>query len=273
MDKLVPAIGAAIVGILVGRQQGKGGAKGHREVPSGHVGDTWESSGLKTLPNLEKPIELYSIATPNGQKVGICLEEMGLSYNANLINIMKSEQLTPEFLKISPNNKIPAIVNPNTPSGEPLSIFESGAIMIHLADITGKFLPRDKEKRYTTLQWLFWQVGGVGPMFGQFGVYFKYARGICTDPYPLERTTKEVKRLLGVLDRALEGKEYVAGDYSIADMAIFPWVEALDIAYGARDHLELDRFHNVMSWRARVKARPAVQRGLAVNPFPKNTPS
>ena len=161
-------------------------------------------------------IQLYSLATPNGQKASIMLEETGIEYDAHMINIMKDDQFTPEYVAINPNSKIPSIVDPDGPGGKPISIMESGAILIYVAEKSGKFLPTDPRLRNETLQWLFFQVGHVGPMFGQFGHFFKFAKDNCDHPYPVERYTKETKRLLRVLDDRLEGREYLVGDeYSI----------------------------------------------------------
>eukprot|EP00898_Chlorokybus_atmophyticus_P000426 jgi/Chlat1/1384/Chrsp12S02050 len=233
------------------------------------------SSTIATSPvqqqqkGFKRPIQLFSIATPNGQKVAIALEEMGIPYEPHLVNITKGEQRHPDFLKISPNNKIPAITDPDGPGGKPISIFESGAILVYLADKAGKFLPKDARKRSDTMQWLFWQVGGVGPCFGQFGVYFKYARGSVLDTYPREKATLEVQRLLGVLDRRLsDGRDYIVGEYTIADMATYPWLVALDEPYGATQELRLTSYVYVMRWVERMRSRPAVVRGMGVTPFP-----
>ncbi|CAI7842570.1 unnamed protein product [Closterium sp. NIES-53] len=181
-------------------------------------------------------VQLYSLATPNGQKVSIALEEMEIPYDAHTINIMKDEQFTPEFIAINPNSKIPAIVDPmGAPDGTPLKIFESGAILLYLAEKSGKFLPQDAVQRWETLSWLFFQMGGVGPMFGQFGHFFKYARDKCDHPYPTERYTNEARRLLGVLEKRLEGREFlIDAGYTIADMATFPWVICLKVGAGVR---------------------------------------
>lgn len=210
-------------------------------------------------------IQLYSMATPNGQKASIALEEMGLPYEAHFIDIRKGDQFTPEFLAINPNNKIPAIVDPDGPGGKPITLFESGAILIYLAEKSGKLLPADPRLRYETLQWLFLQVGGIGPMFGQFGHFYKFAREQCEHPYPLERYTNESKRLLGVLEKRLEGREYLVDEqYTIADIATFPWVGCLERIYDAREQLELEGFPNVLSWHERCAGRPAAKRGAVV---------
>lgn len=207
-------------------------------------------------------IQLYSLATPNGQKVAIALEEMELPYDAHKVDIMAGDQFTDDFKKINPNSKIPAILDGDLP------IMESGAILLHLAEKTGKFLPKDPIGRSKTLQWLFFQVGGPGPMFGQFGHFFKYAKDKCDHEYPVTRYTNEAKRLLNVIDKQLDGKDWLMGDeYTIADMALAPWIVALDKAYGAKEQLELDTYKNVSTWVSRFLDRPAVKRGLKVTPF------
>ncbi|WED24534.1 glutathione binding-like protein [Vibrio sp. JC009] len=210
-------------------------------------------------------IQLYSLATPNGQKVGIALEEMGLDYEAHTIDIRNGDQFTEEFIKINPNSKIPAIVDTTGNNGEPLAIMESGAILLHLAEKTGKFLPEDAAKRSHTLQWLFWQMGGLGPMFGQFGHFTKFAPQEFDLSYGQDRYTKETKRLLAVLDKQLEGKEFVIGDeLTIADFSILPWIVCLDRFYGAKETLELNSYQNVTRWTEALLARPGFQKGMAV---------
>lgn len=210
-------------------------------------------------------IDLYSLATPNGQKVSIALEEMELPYKAHLVDIMKGDQFKPEFVAINPNSKIPAIVDPSGPDGKPFSVFESGAILVYLARKSGRFLSKDARLESETLQWLFFQVGGVGPMFGQFGHFYKYAGPKCDHPYPVERYKGETKRLLKVLDTRLEGREYLVGDaYSIADMATMPWVHGVSAFYKADDVLDLKSFKNVKAWTERLIARPATARGMKV---------
>ena len=209
-------------------------------------------------------IELYSLATPNGQKIGIALEEMGIEYNAHRIDITKGEQFKEDFLKIAPNNKIPAIVD----TDNNLSLFESGAILQYLADKSGKFIPaRGTNDYYTCLQWLTWQVAGLGPMTGQIGYFYKY----CPEVIPLgrERYLKETQRLWRVLEKQLEGKQYVIGDeYTIADMAIFPWLRVFHY-YGQEviDSFPLDSYPNIKKYIERIEARPAVQKGLKVTPM------
>eukprot|EP01012_Entosiphon_sulcatum_P051640 TRINITY_DN7091_c0_g1_i7.p2 TRINITY_DN7091_c0_g1~~TRINITY_DN7091_c0_g1_i7.p2 ORF type:complete len:224 (-),score=39.38 TRINITY_DN7091_c0_g1_i7:1284-1955(-) len=216
----------------------------------------------------DKPIQLYSLATPNGQKVGIFLEESGLPYEAHTINILTGVQKEPAFTAINPNGRIPAIVDPTGAGGEPLQVFESGAILLHLAEKTGQFLPTDPRKRSEAIQWLFWQMAGVGPMFGQLGHFHKYAplSGEHNE-YGIKRYMNETKRLLEVLDKRLEGRDFVVDEYSIADMALYPWVRGLDAFYGLGELLGAHT--NVQSWCARIADRPAVQRGLTVCSFPE----
>ena len=200
-------------------------------------------------------IDLYYWTTPNGHKITICLEETGLPYKVHPINIGKGEQFDPEFLKIAPNNRIPAIVDNEVGA---LSIFESGAILQYLAEKTGKFLPKDEVVgRYQVLQWLNWQMGGLGPMLGQNHHFTQYASEKV--PYAIERYVKETARLYGVLDKQLQGREYIAGDYSIADMACYPWI----VPYEAQGQ-NLNDFPNVKGWFERVRSRPAVQKAYAV---------
>ncbi len=203
-------------------------------------------------------IDLYSWNTSNGRKISIMLEELGLEYRFHPINISKGEQFDPEFLKVSPNNRIPAIVDSDGPDGEPISLFESGAILIYLGDKTGSPLwPKEPRKRYEVLQWLMWQMGGIGPMQGQAHHFRRAAKE--NVPYGIERYTEETYRLYGVLDRQLEGKDFVCGDMSIADVAIYPWTarwEWIDLPW--------DRFPNVKRWFDGMSARPAVQKGLTV---------
>lgn len=203
-------------------------------------------------------IDLFFWPTPNGYKISIALEEMGLPYTLKPVNIGRGDQFKPEFLAISPNNRMPAIVD-HAPAdgGKSLSVFESGAILVYLAEKTGRFLPADVRGRTLVLEWLAWQVAGVGPMFGQAGHFVNYAPEKV--PYGIDRYTKEVHRLLGVLDHRLRGRDFVAGDYSIADMAIFPWVR---IAKGLS--VPTDEFPEVTRWRATLAARPAVARGMGV---------
>lgn len=210
-------------------------------------------------------LQLYSLATPNGAKVSIALEEMQLPYEAHLVSFATNDQFSPEFLSLAPNNKIPAILDPNGPGGQPLVLFESGAILIYLAEKTGQFLPQDPAARYETLQWLMWQMGGVGPMFGQLGFFHKFAGKDYEDKRPRERYVAESRRLLGVLEQRLAGRDWVMGShYTIADMAIFPWVRNLVEFYGAGELVGWGDFPQVQRVLAAFVARPAVQRGLHI---------
>ncbi|MFK7986900.1 MAG: glutathione binding-like protein [Sandaracinaceae bacterium] len=212
-------------------------------------------------------IQLYSVATPNGKKIGIALEEMGLPYEAHRINIMADDQFDPEYLLINPNGKIPSIVDPNGPGGEPLLMMESGAILIYLAEKSGKLLSSDPTLRWETIQWLFFQMASVGPMFGQFGHFYKFAKDKTTDSYGVDRYTKEAKRLLHVMENRLEGRTHLVGDaLSIADIATVPWVEALDF-YEGKEALGYGELKNVPAWVERVSSREAYQRGAKVNGF------
>jgi GSH-dependent disulfide-bond oxidoreductase len=198
-------------------------------------------------------IDLCTWSTPNGRKVSIALEEMGLPYKANAVDIGKDEQFKPEFLKISPNNRIPAIVD----NDNGLALFESGAILMYLADKTGKFWPKDAKARWQTTQWLMWQMGGVGPMLGQVHHFVKYNAGKA--PYAEERYLKEAKRLYGVLDKQLDKSDYVAGEYSIADMSIWPWISRFEW-----QQMDLNQYPNVKRWYVAIAKRPAVQKGYDV---------
>lgn len=210
-------------------------------------------------------IQLYSLATPNGVKVSIALEELGLSYEAHTISFGTNDQMTPEFISLNPNNKIPAIIDPNGPGGKPLALFESGAILIYLAEKAGKLIPEDAAGRYQTLQWVMFQMGGVGPMFGQFGFFHKFAGKDYEDKRPRDRYLNETIRLLGVLDRHLEGKNWMMGsEYTIADIAIFPWVRCLVGFYDAGDEVGFGNFKNVGRVFDAFMARPAVIKGVAV---------
>lgn len=212
-------------------------------------------------------IQLYSLPTPNGVKASVALEELALPYEAHLVSFGSDDQLTPEFMSLNPNNKIPAILDPDGPGGKPLGLFESGAILIYLAEKTGKLIPKDPVQRIECIQWLMFQMGGVGPMFGQLGHFYKFAADKIKDPYPTDRYLNETKRLLGVLDGRLAGRSYIMGDeYTIADIATFPWVRTLTNTYDAGEALGLDGFQNVIEWRDRCLARPAVQKGLNMPP-------
>ena len=210
-------------------------------------------------------LQLFSLPTPNGVKVGILLEETGLPYEAHRIDIVANESHDPAFLALNPNGKIPAIYDPDGPGGKPLALFESGAILIYLAEKTGRFLSADPATRYETIQWLMWQMGGVGPMFGQVGFFNKFAGKAYPDKGPRDRYVAESARLLGVLDARLAGRAWVMGaDYTIADMSLLGWVRNLIGFYEARELVGFDRFRHVQAWLERGLARPAVQRGLEV---------
>jgi GST-like protein len=210
-------------------------------------------------------LQLYSLPTPNGVKISIMLEEIGLPYEPHLIEIGKDETWTPEFLSLNPNGKIPAIIDPNGPGGKPFGLFESGAILLYLAEKTGKLLPMDPARRYETVQWVFFQMASVGPMFGQLGFFHKFAGREIEDKRPLERYRAESKRLLGVLETRLEGREWIMGDeYTIADISLLGWVRNLIGFYGARELVEFDVLKAVPAWLERGLARPAVQRGLEI---------
>jgi len=206
-------------------------------------------------------IDLYTWTTPNGRKVQIMLEECGLAYTAHPINIGKNEQFAPDFLKISPNNKIPAIVDSEGPGGKPYSLFESGAILMYLAEKTGKFWPQDMPTKYLVVQWLMFQMGGFGPMLGQAHHFLKFAPEKI--PYAMKRYGDEAKRLYGVIDKRLGEAEYLAGDYSIADIATFPWAQSF-----AMQGIDFADYPNVKRWFDAILARPAVQRGIAVGVKP-----
>jgi len=211
-------------------------------------------------------IQLYSLPTPNGVKVSIALEELGLAYEPHLVSFEKNDQLSPEFLSLNPNNKIPAIIDPDGPGGEPLALFESGAILVYLADKSGqRLLPKGAGAQYETLQWVMFQMGGIGPMFGQVGFFVKFAGKDFEDKRPRDRYVNESKRLLAVLDKRLEGRQWIMGDdYTIADIATFPWVRNLVGFYGAGDLVEFTKYANVKRVLDEFVKRPAVERGLAI---------
>jgi GST-like protein len=210
-------------------------------------------------------LQLYSLPTPNGVKVSIMLEETGLPYEPHLVSFETHDQMSPEFLSLSPNNKIPAILDPDGPGGKPLALFESGAILLYLADKTGRFIPQDAAGRYETIQWLMFQMGGIGPMFGQLGFFNKFAGKDYEDKRPRDRYVAEAKRLLGVLDKRLDGRNWVMGDsYTIADIAIFPWVRNLIGFYEAGDLVGFSDFKNVARTLEAFVARPAVVKGLSI---------
>lgn len=210
-------------------------------------------------------LQLYSLATPNGVKVSILLEELGLPYEAHRVSFDTQDQLSSEFLSLNPNNKIPAIIDPDGPGGQPLPLFESGAILQYLAEKTGRFIPADPAARYECLQWLMFQMAGIGPMFGQVGFFYKFAGREFEDKRPRDRYVAESRRLLAVLEQRLQGREWIMGDdCSIADIAIFPWVNNLIGFYGAGELVGFADFPNVQRVLTGFLARPAVQRGLRI---------
>ena len=213
-------------------------------------------------PRNPDAVQLYSLPTPNGVKVSIALEEMGLAYDAHLVDFATNDQMSPAFLSLNPNNKIPAILDPKGPDGTALALFESGAILIYLAEKSGQLLPASQ--RYQVLQWLMFQMGGLGPMFGQLGYFHHFAGKEIDDPRPKERYRAEAARLLRVLDGALEGRDWIAGEYSIADIAIGPWLNTLLNFYKAAETVGWAELKNVPAYLARFLARPAVQRGLLI---------
>jgi GSH-dependent disulfide-bond oxidoreductase len=210
-------------------------------------------------------IQLYSLPTPNGIKVSVALEELGLPYEPHKVDFGSNDQMTPEFLSLNPNNKIPSIIDPDGPGGKPLPLFESGAILIYLAEKTGKLMPSDPARRYETIQWLMFQMGGIGPMFGQMGFFVKFAGKDIEDPRPRERYVNESKRLLGVLNQRLEGRSWIMGDdYTIADIAIFPWVRTVTGFYEAGELVGIESLPNVTRVLDAFLARPAVAKGLTI---------
>lgn len=210
-------------------------------------------------------LQYYGLPTPNGVKVSIMLEEIGLPYEMHLVDFARDDQKSAEFLSLNPNGKIPAILDPDGPGGEPLALFESGAILLYLAEKTGRFLPADPAGRWHAVQWLMFQMGGLGPMFGQLGFFNKFAGKEWEDKRPLQRYADETKRLLGVMDKALEGKTWFLGDdYTIADISMIAWVRNLITFYEARELVSFDDHRNVAAWLDRGLARPAVQRGLEI---------
>ena len=214
-------------------------------------------------------LQLYSLPTPNGVKVSIMLEETGLDYEPHLVDIGKNETWTPDYLSLNPNGKIPAILDPDGPGGKPLALFESGAILIYLADKSGKFLSADPATRYQTLQWVMFQMGAIGPMFGQVGFFHKFAGKDFEDKRPRDRYVAESRRLLGVLETRLQGRDWLMDDYSIADIASVGWVRNLAGFYEAGELVGYDQFPRVQAWVARALERPAVQRGLNIPARPQ----
>ncbi|GHC65758.1 glutathione S-transferase family protein [Neogemmobacter tilapiae] len=213
-------------------------------------------------PKNAQAIQLYSLPTPNGVKVSLALEEMGLPYDAHLVDFATNDQFSPEFLSLNPNNKIPAIIDPQGPGGQPLPLWESGAILIYLADKSGKFLP--EAKRWQVIQWIMFQMGGLGPMFGQLGFFHHFAGKDIEDPRPKERYRAESERILKVLDKALEGQDYLCGEYTIADMAIAPWLRTLRDFYKAAEIAGWGDLKNVPAYLDRMLERPALQRALNI---------
>jgi GST-like protein len=210
-------------------------------------------------------IQLYSLPTPNGVKISIALEELGLPYEPHRVGFESNDQMTPEFLSLNPNNKIPAIIDPQGPGGRPLALFESGAILLYLGEKSGKLVPQDPARRYETIQWVMFQMGGIGPMFGQLGFFHKFAGKDFEDKRPRDRYANESKRLLGVLDKHLRGRKWMLGDdYTIADIAIFPWVRNLVGFYAAGDLVGFSEFREVQRVLDAFVARPAVVRGLEI---------
>jgi GSH-dependent disulfide-bond oxidoreductase len=210
-------------------------------------------------------LQLYSLPTPNGVKVSIALEEMGVPYEAHKVDFGSNDQTSPAFLSLNPNNKIPAILDPKGPGGQPLALFESGAILVYLAEKTGLLLPADPALRYETLQWLMFQMGGIGPMFGQLGFFHKFAGKDFEDKRPRDRYAAESRRLLAVLEQRLTGRQWTMGEqYTIADIAIFPWVRNLVGFYGAADLVGYADFPEVARVVAAFAARPAVVKGLSI---------
>ena len=210
-------------------------------------------------------LQLYSAPTPNGVKVSIMLEETGIPYEPHFVDIMANETWTPQFLSLNPNGKIPAIVDPDGPGGQPMALFESGAILVYLADKAGMLMPADPARRYETLQWVMWQMGAVGPMFGQLGFFHKFAGREFEDKRPRDRYAKESARLLGVLEARLADREWVmGGEYSIADIALLGWVRNLVGFYGAGELVDYGALVHVPAWLEGGLARPAVQRGLLI---------
>lgn len=210
-------------------------------------------------------LQLYSLPTPNGVKVSIMLEETGLDYEAHRVRFDAGDQKSPEFLSLNPNGKIPAMIDPHGPNGQPLALFESGAMLIYLADKTGQLIPADETRRYEAIQWLMFQMGGVGPIFGQVGFFNKFAGREIEDKRPLERYINESRRLIGVVDQRLATRDWIMGDdYTIADIALFPWINNLITFYEAADLVNISEFGNVNRTLERFLERPAVRRGLTI---------
>ncbi|MEL7099801.1 MAG: glutathione binding-like protein [Pseudomonadota bacterium] len=221
----------------------------------------------KWAPKDPSVLQLYSFPTPNGVKASIALEEMAIPYEAHLVMLADADVKSPEFLSLNPNNKIPAIIDPDGPGGAPIGLFESGAILIYLAEKSGKLMGSDAAQRAETIQWLMFQMGGLGPMLGQLGFFYKFAGAEIEDKRPQERYIGEAKRLLAVLEKELTGKDWITGEYSIADIAIAPWLGALEF-YGAREVLGWSDHTNLVAYLERFMARPAVQKGRNIPPRP-----
>jgi GST-like protein len=217
----------------------------------------------KWTPKDPSVLQLFSFPTPNGVKVSIALEEMGIAYEPHLVTLSDADVKSPEFLSLNPNNKIPAIIDPNGPDGAPIGLFESGAILIYLGEKSGKLMGNSPAEKAKVIQWVMFQMGGLGPMFGQMGFFVKFAGSEIEDPRPRERYVSEAKRLLAVLDKELADQDWIAGEYSIADIAIAPWLAALEF-YEAKDLVGWDDFGNVKAYLERFLARPAVQKGRTI---------
>jgi GST-like protein len=214
-------------------------------------------------------LQLYSMPTPNGVKAAIMLEETGLPYEVHRVAFEEQEQTSPEYLSLNPNNKIPAIIDPNGPDGQPLPLWESGAILLYLAEKTGQLIPPDAAGRYETIQWVMFQNGGIGPMFGQLGFFLKFAGKDWEDKRPRDRFVEEARRLLSVLDKRLDGRDWImGGHYTIADIMCFPWVNALQSLDGARELVGFDTFRNVGRVLQAFLQRPAVIKGLKIPAAP-----
>ncbi len=210
-------------------------------------------------------IQLYAFPTPNGVKASIALEELGLPYEAHRVTLSDADVKSAEFLSLNPNNKIPALIDPDGPGGEPIGLWESGAILIYLAEKTGKLLGRTEADKYQVIKWLMFQMGGVGPMFGQLGFFYKFAGSEIADPRPRERYIAEAKRLLNVVEGALDGQEWIAGDFSIADIALAPWLNGLEF-YGAKEIVGWNDLKHTPAYVERFMARPAVKKGMVTPP-------
>ena len=221
----------------------------------------------KWTPQDPSVLQLFSFPTPNGVKVSIALEEMGIPYEAHLVTLSDADVKSPEFLSLNPNNKIPAIIDPNGPDGTPIGLFESGAILIYLAEKSGKLTGKTASDKAKTIQWLMFQMGGLGPMLGQMGFFVKFAGSQWEDKRPQQRYIDEGKRLLAVLDKELDGKDWITGDFSIADIAIAPWLNALNF-YEAKEKVGWDDQKNLVAYLDRFMARPAVQKAMNIPPRP-----